>query len=70
MEGGIDGDWLAGRVVVITQLAEECDRGTLQVALRLVPVQWWEARLGRTVPPELRSVSVRRARVLPLVSGS
>lgn len=39
-------DWLADRIVVITQLAEALDRGTLELALRVVPVQWWEARLG------------------------
>ncbi len=60
MEGANDGDWLANRLVVITQLAEELDRGTLDVALRVVPVQWWAARLGTTFPPELRTVSVRR----------
>ena len=43
-------EWLADRIVVITQLAEELDRGTLQLALRIVPVQWWEARLGTTAP--------------------
>jgi hypothetical protein len=41
-------DWLADRIVVITQLAEALDRGTLELALRIVPVQWWEARLGTT----------------------
>jgi len=43
-------EWLADRIVVITQLAEALDRGTLELALRIVPVQWWEARLG-TAPP-------------------
>jgi hypothetical protein len=51
MAGDIDGDWLADRLVVITQLAEELDRGTLELALRIVPVEWWAARLGTTVPP-------------------
>ena len=50
IEAGRDSDWLADRIVVITQLAENLDRGTVQVALQLVPVQWWEARLG-TSPP-------------------
>jgi hypothetical protein len=50
IEAGRSGDWLADRIVVITQLAENLDRGTVQVALQLVPVQWWEARLG-TSPP-------------------
>ncbi len=43
-------EWLADRIVVIAQLAEALDRGTLELALRIVPVQWWEARLG-TAPP-------------------
>jgi hypothetical protein len=45
-----DSGWLADRIVVITQLAESLDRGTLELALKIVPVQWWEARLG-TAPP-------------------
>ncbi len=50
IEAGRSSDWFADRIVVITQLAENLDRGTVQVALHLVPVQWWEARLG-TSPP-------------------
>jgi hypothetical protein len=50
IEADLSGDWLADRLVVITQLAEELDRGTLELALRVVPVRWWEARLGTTVP--------------------
>jgi hypothetical protein len=50
-----DSDWLRDRLVSITQLAEELDRTTLQVALRIVPVEWWESRLGVTVRPELRA---------------
>ncbi len=61
MEREIDDDWLANRLVLITQLAEELDRGTLELAVRIVPPQWWAARLGTTVPPELRTVTVRRA---------
>lgn len=44
--GGQDGDWLADRIVVITQLAERLDQGTLELALRIVPLQWWQARLS------------------------
>jgi hypothetical protein len=50
IEGAIDDDQLAERLVAITQLAEELDRGTLELALRLVPVEWWAARLGTTAP--------------------
>jgi hypothetical protein len=46
--GEFDDDWLADRVVAITQLAEELDRGTLVLALRIVPIEWWAARLGDT----------------------
>jgi hypothetical protein len=46
IQGEYDDDWLAGRVVAITQLAAELGRQTLQLALRIVPVQWWAARLG------------------------
>ena len=50
IETDLGGEWLADRIIVITQLAEQLDRGTLELALRIVPVQWWEARLGTTVP--------------------
>jgi hypothetical protein len=46
IQGPIPGDWLADRIVVITQLAEELDRTTLELALRVVPFEWWQARLG------------------------
>jgi hypothetical protein len=40
--------WLADRIVVITQLAQSLDQGTLDVALQIVPVEWWKERLGTT----------------------
>ena len=46
----LSGEWLADRIVVIAQLAEELDSATLELALRIVPVQWWEARLGTSGP--------------------
>jgi hypothetical protein len=46
--GDMDDDRLAQRLVTITQLAERLDRGTLALALKIVPVTWWEARLGTT----------------------
>jgi hypothetical protein len=57
IEGQIYGEELASRIVLITQLAEELDRNTLELALRIVPIEWWEARLGATVPPERRPQS-------------
>ena len=57
LEGDVDDQWLADRVVTITQLAEELDRSTFEAALRVVPVGWWQSRLGTTVPSaKLRTV--------------
>jgi hypothetical protein len=47
--GEMDDERLAQRIVAITQLAEQLDRGTLDLAVKIVPVAWWEARL-RTTP--------------------
>jgi hypothetical protein len=46
--GDMDDDRVAQRLVAITQLAEQLDRGTLDLAVKIVPVAWWEARLGTT----------------------
>jgi hypothetical protein len=46
--GDMDDERLAQRLVTIAQLAERLDRGTLALALKIVPVAWWEARLGTT----------------------
>jgi hypothetical protein len=50
MSGPVDDDQLAPRVAAITQLAEQLDRGTLALALRIVPFEWWGERLGVTAP--------------------
>jgi hypothetical protein len=47
--------WLADRLVVIVQLAEALDHGTLELAMQIVPVQWWEERLGSATPPDTGS---------------
>ena len=46
IESELSGEWLADRMVVIAQLTERLDWTTLELALRIVPVQWWEERLG------------------------
>jgi hypothetical protein len=43
-------EWITDRIVTTAQLAEDLDRGTLELAMRLVPVQWWAARLGTGAP--------------------
>jgi hypothetical protein len=58
IESEFGGEWLSDRLVVVTQLAEELDRATLELALRIVPVQWWEERLGTSVPMDSRGPAV------------
>lgn len=48
IEGQIDDESLVTRIVAITQLAEDLDRLTIELALRLVPFEWWAERLGTT----------------------
>jgi hypothetical protein len=62
LEGDVNDQWLADRVVTITQLAEELDRSTFAAALRVVSVGWWESRLGTSVPSaELRTPWLRQS---------
>lgn len=53
IEGRLDGDQLVQRLAAITQLAEQLDRETLALALRIVPVAWWREQLG--VAPDAES---------------
>jgi hypothetical protein len=46
IEGPLDDEQLVQRLAAITQLAEQLDRGTLSVALRIVPIEWWRGQLG------------------------
>ncbi len=39
-------EWVAKRVLIIVQLAADLDKATLEIALRIVPLEWWEERLG------------------------
>ena len=59
IEGEVDDERVTQRIVTIAQLAEELDRTTLELALRIVPVEWWAARLGTTVPAPSDEVDAR-----------
>jgi len=50
ISGNLDDEQLAQRMAAITQLAEQLDRGTLALALRLVPFEWWQEQLRATAP--------------------
>jgi hypothetical protein len=48
LQRDLDSDTLADYLAGIIQLAEGLDRGTLQLALRIVPPAWWATRLSVT----------------------
>jgi hypothetical protein len=43
--GPIDDEWLRDNLVAIAQLAESLDRGSFELAMRIVPLEWWTAQL-------------------------
>src|ERR1051325_883659 len=38
-------EWLRDNLVAIGQLAESLDRGSFELAMRIVPLDWWTAQL-------------------------
>jgi hypothetical protein len=43
--GPVDDQWLRENLVAIAQLAESLDRGSFELAMRIVPPEWWAAQL-------------------------
>jgi hypothetical protein len=43
--GPVEDEWLRDNLVAIVQLAESLDRGSFELALRIVPLDWWRAQL-------------------------
>ena len=43
--GPVDDEWLRDNLVAIAQLAESLDRDSLELALRIVPLDWWSTQL-------------------------
>jgi hypothetical protein len=43
--GPVEDEWLRDNLVAIAQLAESLDRGSFELALRIVPLDWWTAQL-------------------------
>lgn len=48
--GPIGDDWLRDNLVAIAQLAESLDRGSFELAMRIVPLDWWVAQLPERRP--------------------
>jgi hypothetical protein len=43
--GPIEDEWLRDNLVAIAQLAESLDRTSFELAMRIVPIEWWAAQL-------------------------
>jgi hypothetical protein len=43
--GPIENEWLRDNLVAIAQLAESLDRSSFELAMRIVPFEWWAAQL-------------------------
>jgi hypothetical protein len=43
--GRVEDEWLRDNLVAIAQLAESLDHGSLELAIRIVPVEWWRSQL-------------------------
>jgi hypothetical protein len=63
IESPLDDERLVHRLAAITQLAEQLDRGTLAVALRIVPIEWWREQLGASATIPLGAAPKRGERV-------
>ncbi len=44
--GPVEDAWLRDNLVAIAQLAESLDRGSFELAMRIVPTDWWVAQLA------------------------
>ena len=43
--GPVEDEWLRDNLVAIAQLAESLDRGSFELAMRIVPLDWWTSQL-------------------------
>jgi hypothetical protein len=43
--GPVDDEWLRENLVAIAQLAESLDRGSFELAMQIVPPDWWATQL-------------------------
>lgn len=51
--GAVEEQWLRDNLVAIAQLAVSLERGSFDLALRIVPLDWWASRLpDRPATPE------------------
>jgi hypothetical protein len=44
-DGRVEDEWLRDNLVAIAQLAESLDESSFELAMRIVPVDWWRSQL-------------------------
>ena len=44
-DGPVEDEWLRDNLVAIAQLAESLDQGSFDLAMRIVPADWWRSQL-------------------------
>lgn len=49
-DGRIEDEWLRDNLVAIAQLAESLDQSSFELAMRIVPADWWRAQLPERPP--------------------
>ncbi len=45
VSGSVEDEWLRDNLVAIAQLAESLDRSSFELAMRIVPIEWWATQL-------------------------
>ena len=58
--GPVEDEWLRDNLVAIAQLAESLDRSSFDLAMRIVPFEWWAAQL-----PDRPSTAENQGRQTP-----
>jgi hypothetical protein len=48
--GPVEDEWLRDNLVAIAQLAESLDRSSFELAMQIVPLDWWQAQLPERRP--------------------
>jgi hypothetical protein len=63
--GPVEDEWLRDNLVAIAQLAESLDRRSFELAMRIVPIEWWAEQLpGRPSTGETTLVADEKVQSL------
>ena len=68
--GPVEDEWLRDNLVAIAQLAESLDRSSFELAMRIVPLDWWVAQLPDRPSPAAESPQTAPARRSDSTAGT